>query len=706
MSPRILPNPVSRAVSGRHASRWLAAACLLLGMLLSIAPMAQARTATATIQRIGTGLATLERVQVRLAWPKDAASGRLQLRVGHLVSPSLGYDFRDLDWSCPLTRTGDGAWRCEGDLRAGRGPALRFGIDLGVAHTDAWLVRGESRIDVRRQAAAPDDTHIDLTRVPLAWTQALLARAWADARLTRGQGDARLVVSAPAAGPVRVAGPLSLRGVGLETADASIAADNLGGRFALDMRFADASTRIDLDGALQGGELLAAGAYVALPPTPVGLRVSAVGDGTGWRLPTLRWDDGNSLRVEGSAGVAPDGSLRTLDLALNSADLLPVAERYLSAWLGSFGLGKLQLAGALRARVRLEAGALRGVDARFDDVAVVEPDGRFAFEGIEGDLRFSTDAQVEGLIGWRGGRLYGLDFGAVGLPLRSAGGVIELQQAAAVPFAGGALRFERFRLQPPLGERPTQAGFALDVEDLDLGTLSKSLGLPAFRGTLAGRIPDARYADDRLVFEGGLAMDVFDGRVQVSSLAMERPFGVAPTLSADLSLDDLDLLAVTEVFDFGSISGRLDGRIDGLRLVDWTATAFDAELHTQPRRGVKQRISQRAVQNISSVGDASFVTSLQGQLIGLFDDFGYRRIGIACRLRNQVCEMSGLDGRGPAPGRPAPGSSGSGVGGFTIVEGSGVPRLNVVGFNRRVDWPTLVERLQAVGSGDLKPVVE
>ena len=284
--------------------------------------------------------------------------------------------------------------------------------------------------------------------------------------------------------------------------------------------------------------------------------------------------------------------------------------------------------------------------------------------------------------------------------------MIELQQAAAVPFAGGALRFERFRLQPPLGERPTQAGFALDVEDLDLGTLSKSLGLPAFRGTLAGRIPDARYADDRLVFEGGLAMDVFDGRGQVSSLAVERPFGVAPTLSADLSLDDLDLLAVTEVFDFGSISGRLDGRIDGLRLVDWTATAFDAELHTQPRRGVKQRISQRAVQNISSVGDASFVTSLQGQLIGLFDDFGYRRIGIACRLRNQVCEMSGLDGRGPAPGRPAPGSSGSGVGGFTIVEGSGVPRLNVVGFNRRVDWPTLVERLQAVGSGDLKPVVE
>lgn len=172
---------------------------------------------------------------------------------------------------------------------------------------------------------------------------------------------------------------------------------------------------------------------------------------------------------------------------------------------------------------------------------------------------------------------------------------------------------------------------------------------------------------------------------------MERPFGVATTLSADLDLDDLDLLAITEVFDFGSITGRLDGRIHDLRLVDWSATAFDAELRTQAKSRVRQRISQRAVQNISSVGDASFVGSLQGQLIGLFDDFGYRRIGISCRLSNEVCTMGGLRSAGD---------------GFTIVEGAGVPRLDVVGYNRNVDWPTLVERLAAVGKGDVKPVFE
>ena len=132
--------------------------------------------------------------------------------------------------------------------------------------------------------------------------------------------------------------------------------------------------------------------------------------------------------------------------------------------------------------------------------------------------------------------------------------------------------------------------FGLDVEALDVARLAKAVGWPEFRGTLSGRIPRARYAGDRLEFDGGLSMEMFDGTVSVSSLSMERPFGTAPSLAADIDFDDIDLLALTEVLDFGSITGRLDGRIHALRLVDWTATAFDAELRTDRKRGVPQRI--------------------------------------------------------------------------------------------------------------------
>ena len=90
------------------------------------------------------------------------------------------------------------------------------------------------------------------------------------------------------------------------------------------------------------------------------------------------------------------------------------------------------------------------------------------------------------------------------------------------------------------------------------------------------------------------------------------------------------------------------------------------------------------------------MASLQGQLIGLFSDFGYRRLGIGCRLENQICTMSGLSGSAGAQDENA----------FTIVEGSGVPRLDVIGFNRAVDWTTLVQRLLAAGKGEVAPVIE
>jgi hypothetical protein len=150
--------------------------------------------------------------------------------------------------------------------------------------------------------------------------------------------------------------------------------------------------------------------------------------------------------------------------------------------------------------------------------------------------------------------------------MRSEGGAIALTRAVSVPLLGGELRFDNMTLRLPADGKGADAVFGLSVDHLDIAKLATAFGWPAFRGQLTGHLPRAHYANERLDFEGGLSMAMFDGRVDVSSLSMERPFGVAPTLAADLHIDDLDLLALTEVFDFGSITGRLDGRIDQLRL--------------------------------------------------------------------------------------------------------------------------------------------
>ncbi|PKM02669.1 MAG: hypothetical protein CVV17_05375 [Gammaproteobacteria bacterium HGW-Gammaproteobacteria-7] len=68
----------------------------------------------------------------------------------------------------------------------------------------------------------------------------------------------------------------------------------------------------------------------------------------------------------------------------------------------------------------------------------------------------------------------------------------------------------------------------------------------------------------------------------------------------------------------------------------------------------------------------------------MFSTFGYARLGLSCRLSNDVCVMDGV------------GSAGDG---YIIVKGAGLPRVDVVGFQRRVDWPVLVARLKAATEG-------
>ena len=664
-----------------------------LGLLAALAALpASARGLQAKIAKVTTPVATLEQVRVRVDWAAGADSGELQLWAGRVEAPDLGYRYRDLHWRCPLRREGKDGWRCEGELRSGRAAPLQLALRFDAATTQASLAQGRARIALDRDAGSPDLTGIDLSRVPIQWAQALLAKAWPDANFKAGEFDASLAIEAPANRPLRIAGPLVLRGVGLETADASIAGERLGGRFAIDYRTTPALSLLALDGELRGGEFLAGNTYVALPATPVGLRIDAMRHaGAGWELPRIEWRDGDALSVEGDARFASDASLQALEVDVHSGDMSPLRQRYLSGWLGLFGLGEVDLHGAMDMHLQLRDGQLQVADARLHGVNLRDPGERFVFDGLQGDVRYSAGAPVQSELRWASGKLYGLEFDAARLPFASADGLLRFREDATVPIMGGTMTFRGLTIRPPQGEASADIRFALVLDDIDFGRVSTVLGLPAFQGRLSGTIPNARYANERIDFDGGLSMQLFDGRVAFSSLALERPFGSAPSLSADIAFDDLDLLRLTEVLGFGSMTGRLDGRIDGLRLVDWTPVAFDARFITDAKPGIKQRISQRAVQNISSVGDASFVTSLQGKLIGLFDDFGYRRIGIGCHLVNEVCSMSGLHSASNA---------------FTIVEGAGLPRLGVVGFNRQVDWPTLVERLVAVGSGEVKPVVE
>jgi hypothetical protein len=161
-------------------------------------------------------------------------------------------------------------------------------------------------------------------------------------------------------------------------------------------------------------------------------------------------------------------------------------------------------------------------------------------------------------------------------------------------------------------------------------------------------------------------------------------------LNAELEFKDLDLEILTRTFSFGKITGKLEGVIRALQLEDWTPVAFDARFATPEDDDSRHRISQKAVDNISNLGGAGVSGALSRGFLSFFEDFGYKRLGISCRLANGVCEMSGV--------RPA-------ENGYYLVEGGGIPRISIKGYNRQTDWQLLLDQLRAISAPE-SPVVD
>jgi len=96
------------------------------------------------------------------------------------------------------------------------------------------------------------------------------------------------------------------------------------------------------------------------------------------------------------------------------------------------------------------------------------------------------------------------------------------------------------------------------------------------------------------------------------------------------------------------------------------------------------------VQNISSLGGAGAAAAIQRSMLSIFEQFGYSKLGLTCKLRNGVCEMGGVEDSAQ---------------GYVMVKGGGIPAITVMGYNRNVSWDTLVNRVQGAISSNAKPVV-
>ncbi|RFC37300.1 MAG: hypothetical protein DID92_2727743276 [Candidatus Nitrotoga sp. SPKER] len=359
---------------------------------------------------------------------------------------------------------------------------------------------------------------------------------------------------------------------------------------------------------------------------------------------------------------------------------------YAKPFLEQGSLSATELKGRADVDWQYRNGATQALLLKLHDAAVEDGEKRFALHGINADIPWHAQLQNAAHVAFSDGALMGLPLGATQWQIQMRGMDFTLP-TATLPLLDGKLEVSNFHMQN--ANNMWQWNFSSTLTSISMQKLSAALHWPEMHGSLSGSIPKVSYQDKLLKVDGTLLFRVFDGTVLANHLELFDPFGRAPRLSGNLDMRELDLDLLTRTFSFGNIQGRIDLGVNNLELVSWQPVHFDARLASSPGK-YRKRISQKAVENISSLGGAGGVAALQRSFLRIFENFGYDRIGLSCMLQNDVCTMAGAEDNGNA---------------YTIVKGGGIPAITVIGYNRKVGWSELLNRLKRV-SQDNKAVIK
>ncbi len=640
----------------------------------------------------GSGL-KLSGLQMQLA-PAPGSKGalRVQLQIAQLSIAALGWKGVRIQVDGLLSRDRTGRWVFNAPVRVQGAPGGAFSTltrlvcRISTNSAEITITRKHTKIVATLPLDGPLHVLWRLQSVPVRWLQGVLASVLSQPKVTAGTVSGMVALDSDAQ-RLRLSGRARLQALTLNASAGKVASEKLS--LVGDFRMIQdaAATHFNFDGSLRGGQVLAGSFYAKLPNTGTVLRLQGIRyPGGRLRLTHVEYRDAGALLIQGNLALNARRQLRSLRVQRLDANLGVVLQRYASGWLAQTGLSGLQAAGVVSGHLQWSAGHLQDFSVNLKNVDLADARNRFAIAGLNGGVRWAKHLTTQSTtLGWKAASVYRLPLGAAELQLASRSGWLVLKHPASIPLLGGHFGISRLKWRPDAG-KSTHLKASLNFRNIDLATLAGALDWPAFRGKLGGAVPELLWRGDQIILNGGLSANLFDGFVDVTHLQLAHPFGDTPELGADLLLRGVRLGPMTSVFDFGEIRGRLDGSIKGLRLVAWKPIAFNAELYTVGGG----RISQRAIKNLTEIGGGGLAGGLQATILRLFSSFSYKHIRLSCKLVGTVCTMGGV---GPADG-----------GGYTIVQGSGLPYIHIVGHQRRVDWPTLVRRLRAATTGQ-SPII-
>ena len=627
---------------------------------------------------------------------RDADHGGLQIEMDSVVLPQAHGVLNHVALSCELSRDDDGLWRCDdGKLVADKTPLGRQEASWQGELTEQSIwsfsidkLRLGSGSFALKIASAPDQWQADLRlyriAVPRMATLQQTVELPADWSI-EGRASGRLQARGTESTLTRVNADVVIDRIAYSSPDGTQAAEE--GLVKLDLN-ADATQQGWRFNALVGipsGGWYSDPLFIDSGQTPVEIRAQGAWQVEQARVQFDSWSVaiGQVLNVFGTGALsAGDGSLIDLGVAARSDDVARLYDTLLQPFLIGTPADDMTMAGRLGLALHLDQNGLEQAGIDLAGFRLTDRQGRFSLGETNGSIAWDRESDVPiSQLMVAGAGIYRIPTGPFDIRMRFAANRVDLEQPVIVPLLGGEIALDRFALQGALfdGEQPQWQASA-SLRDVSLDQLTEALGWPVFSGSVAGELKDMAYADQVFRIGGGLELRAFDGRLRVSDLNIQEPFSTVPILNADAAFDGLSLEQLTQTFSFGRIEGRLDGRISDIQLIGWQPDRFDLHFHTPVDDRSRRRISQRAVENLTELGNGG-AAALSTTFLRVFEEFRYSDIDLKVQLQGDTAQLGGL-------ARPDEG--------YYLVKGAGLPRIDVIGRNRRVAWKDLVERLRQI----------
>ncbi len=343
--------------------------------------------------------------------------------------------------------------------------------------------------------------------------------------------------------------------------------------------------------------------------------------------------------------------------------------------------------GKVSLKVEIKNTDFKSFDMRLSDVDIADNNQKFAFYKVNASIPWSYEEPKNVSLAYESGELLNLPLGKTNIKAEVNRYSVTTPDIR-LPILDGALNLTDISATR-LGQQ-WYWHLRAKLEPISMTDFSSSLKLPRMQGQASAEIPLVTYAGGLLTTDGSIVLNIFHGTATMTDLRMQDPLGNTPKLNANIVLRNLDLGDLTRTFSFGTIEGKLDGDILDLEMQNWKAVKFDAVVKNSPGNYPK-KISQRAVENISALGGAGAAAAVQRSVLRFFEQFNYSKLGLSCKLRNDICQMGGVE---------------STPQGYIIVKGSGIPAITVMGYNQTVGWADLLDRIKRVTDGNVKPIIK